>query len=121
MKSVALIQSQFAFEVALRQTCPIAGLASMRIAVPTAIHASSRRALLRRTARYFLAAPPFTVRSNDPVLVHAGTERTRQAGYRSGSEFDLGAEFDDAIGRQLEEVRRRTGIAEHPHEQDLSP
>lgn len=37
------------------------------------------------------------------------------------SKFDLGAEFDDAVGRQLEEVRRRISVAEHPHEQDLTP
>ncbi len=43
------------------------------------------------------------------------------AGLPAGSELDLGAELDHAVGGYLEIGGRCVRIAEHPHEQDLPP
>src|ERR1041385_7025506 len=38
-----------------------------------------------------------------------------------GSDFDLAAKLDHAVGRQLEEFHRAFGVAQHPGEQFLTP
>src|SRR3982750_1785216 len=43
------------------------------------------------------------------------------AGRAEGSDLDLAAELDHAVGRQLEEFHRAFGVSQHPGEQLLAP
>src|SRR3982750_759949 len=43
------------------------------------------------------------------------------AGRAEGSDLDLAAELDHAVGRQLEEFHRAFGVSQHPGEQFFAP
>src|SRR3954467_7701546 len=73
-------------------------------------------------------APRLAAVRNAPMMVAAVatqemvSDMTAQcAGAPDGSDFDLAAELDHAVGGELEEVHRADRVAQHPGEQPLAP